>query len=365
MSGIIVHEWLAPLGGSENVFATLIEAFPDAQTICLWNDDPLRFPMTRETWLARTPLRGHKALALPIMPLAWRDLEFTEGEWLLCSSHCFAHHARLRGVGADLPKFVYAHTPARYLWAPELDERGGSLPVRALAGILKPLDKHRAAEATSIAANSRFVAERVRVAWDREATVIHPPVAARFFAQPPMEFTSEVEEILENLPSQYLLGASRFVPYKRLDYVIRAGAAADLPVVLAGDGPDEPRLRAAAEASSSPVTFVSRPSTVLLRELYRRALAYVFPPIEDFGIMPVEAMATGVPAIVNSVGGAAESVLDQETGVHVHEWTPTELRRAVEITAAIPRSACTNRALEFDADCFKDKVHAWLDSYRS
>ena len=120
VSGVLVHEWLAPRGGSENVFESLTRIFPDAARYCLWNDSDGRFTVDGETWLARTPLRGHKAAALPLMPLAWRTLPDVDAEWILTSSHLFAHHARFGGVARHAPKLVYAHTPARYIWTPEL-----------------------------------------------------------------------------------------------------------------------------------------------------------------------------------------------------------------------------------------------------
>jgi hypothetical protein len=136
MSGIIVHEWLAPAGGSENVFGAIAEAFPDAERWCLWKESG-RFDPVHETWLARTPLKGRKALALPVMPAVWRTLPKRDADWVLTSTHLFAHHARFGGRAADAPKLVYAHTPARYIWVPELDARGDNLPARLVSRALK------------------------------------------------------------------------------------------------------------------------------------------------------------------------------------------------------------------------------------
>ena len=186
MSGVIVHEWLQRNGGSENVFDVLTRTFPDADRVCLWNDSDGRFTDVEETVLARTPLRHSKAAALPFMPLVWRHLPAREADWVLCSSHAFAHHARFAGPARDAPKLVYAHTPARYVWTPELDGRGEGAVARAASALLKPLDRRRAREATAIAANSRFVAERIAEKWDREAEVItRPSTSPRSGASPP------------------------------------------------------------------------------------------------------------------------------------------------------------------------------------
>ncbi|GAA3906663.1 glycosyltransferase [Microbacterium invictum] len=360
MSGILIHEWLSRHGGSENVFEVLSDTFPDAERFCLWNDSDGRFPGVEETVLARTPLRRSKAAALPFMPAVWRHLPGRDADWILCSSHLFSHHARFAGPARDAPKLVYAHTPARYVWTPELDGRGSGPAARALSRVLKPLDRKRAQEPVAIAANSAFVAQRIADTWRREATVIHPPIDVSGFATRLVELNPTEQAALDGLPPEFLLGVSRFVPYKRLDRVIEAGVAAGLPVVLAGSGPDEERLRAIADERGERVVFVHDPSSALLAELYRRSLALVFPAIEDFGIMPVEAMATGTPVVASAVGGTAETVVDGVTGALVHDWTPSELKVAVERAAGADAEVCVARAYEFDTPVFVDRVTAWV-----
>jgi glycosyltransferase involved in cell wall biosynthesis len=362
MTGILVHEWLAPRGGSENVFEVLSETYPDAERWCLWNDSGARFEGVNETWLARTPLRRSKAASLPLMPAAWRSLPSRDAEWVLCSSHLFAHHARFRGPAGEAPKLVYAHTPARYVWVPELDGRGNNPAARTLSSLLKPLDRKRAQEPVAIAANSRFVADRIAATWERESTVIYPPVDVELFMSEP-ELSGPEQAIADALPSDFLLGVSRFVPYKRLDRVIEAGAASGMRVVLAGSGPDGARLRALADdILPGGVTFVEAPSRELLRALYRRASALVFAPIEDFGIIPVEAMASGTPVIANAIGGAAESVVDGATGALVREWSSEELRAAIERALRVSADACAESTLRFTRVAFGQRVREWLSS---
>lgn len=362
MAGVLIHEWLSSHGGSENVFEVLSAMYPDAERFCLWNDSDGRFEGVGETALARTPLRGRKALALPFMPAAWRHLPASDADWVLTSSHVFAHHARLAGPARHAPKLVYAHTPARYVWTPELDGRGAGPLARAASLALRPLDRRRAQEPVAIAANSAFVAQRVADAWEREATVIHPPVDVDSFAREPDDGAEE-ELVRVGVPAEFLLGVSRFVPYKRLDRVIDAGAATGLPVVLAGSGPDEGRLRARAAAAAVPVHFVSVPSPPVLRALYRAAAALVFPAIEDFGIMPVEAMAAGTPVVASAVGGTAETVVDGVTGALVTEWSAGELVEAVSRAAAADAAACVARAREFDTDTFVAAMHDWVSAH--
>ena len=121
--------------------------YPDAEIVCLWNDSVGRFDPSkvRESWLARTPLRRSKALALLFMPATWRRMSDRQYDFALISSHLFAHHARFSGVPRSR-RFVYVHSPARYIWNPELDRRGAGVMARALSRLLKPVDRRRAQE---------------------------------------------------------------------------------------------------------------------------------------------------------------------------------------------------------------------------
>ncbi|WP_336648673.1 glycosyltransferase [Microbacterium sp. MMO-10] len=364
MTGIIVHEWLERFGGAENVVDRFAALYPQAPIQALWNDAPGRFDPARvhETWLARTPLRRRKALALPFQPSTWRHLGSADADWIVCSSHLFAHHARFAGTARDAPKHVYVHTPARYIWNPELDDRGRSAAVRAAAPALRAIDRSRAEEAASMMANSEAVRERIREHWGVDAGVIHPPVDV-VGLRDPAPLSSAESAVLDGLPSEFLLGASRFVPYKRLDTVVRAGAAAGLPVVLAGGGPERDALVALAAERGVRIVLVDSPSRALLAELYRRSIAYVFPAVEDFGIMPVEAMATGTPVIGRTTGGVSESVQDGVSGVLIEDldaFEGAEFRAALDRVAALDRSAVAARALRFDTAEFDRAVREWL-----
>ncbi|MFD5224637.1 glycosyltransferase [Microbacterium sp. NPDC058342] len=353
MTGLLVHEWIEASGGAENVLEAMARAFPDADIQCLWDDAPHRFAnrAVHESWLARTPLRRHKALALPFTVGAWRGVRARQDyEWMLVSSHLFAHHVTL--AHRDVPKYVYAHTPARYIWNPELDERGNGIAVRAVSPAFRRLDRKRAQEATAIAANSAFVRDRIAAAWERDAVVIHPPVAVdRILSQSDWrtQVTDDSERrLLESLSDTYILGASRFIPYKRLDLVIAAGERAGLPVVIAGRGPEEARLRAMADAASVPVLIVVSPSDALLYALMQLAAVFVFPAVEDFGIVPVEAQAAGSPVVTGPVGGQVETFVDGVSGVVADSTDAVDLAHAVQRASALDPidPSCTQRFSE-------------------
>lgn len=360
---VLVHEWLTQAGGSENVFHSLGRIYPAADLVCMWNDHPDRFPpdRTRESWLARTPLRGRKALALPLMPLVWRTLPHGPYEWAILSTHAFAHHARF-AKSKDAQRFVYVHSPARYLWTPHVDARGANPVIRAAAAALRPIDKRRAHEGATFAANSAYVRTRIADTWEVDSSVIHPPVAVeaiRAVEDWGVEVSDEEARVLERLPPDFILGASRFIPYKRLDLVIKAGEQAGLPVVLAGAGDLEQPLREQAAVASVPVTFVIRPSDAMLRALFQRCTVYVFPAVEDFGIMPVEALAAGAPVVAQAVGGTAEIVEEGTSGSLTTFGSMSEVGRAIEVATATARADRLARAETFSEAAFERRIRAW------
>lgn len=366
--GVLVHEWLAQTGGSENVFDAMVEAFPDADRLCLWDErDPATVAYdARETLLARTPLRRSKALALPFMPMAWRLAPRGEYDWALVSTHAFAHHVRHGAGDGACRKYLYVHSPARYLWEPTLDVRGAGPLTRTSAVPLKRLDRRRAREAHAVAANSAFVRDRIRRSWGRDATVIHPPVDVGpiLRGQWSEQLTPGERASVDALPRPFLLGASRFVAYKKLDVVLRVAAESRLPVVIAGAGPGEEALRGLAAELDVRATFVIAPSTAMLRALYSEAVAFVFPAVEDFGIMPVEAMAAGCPVIGSAVGGVAETVVDGVTGHLVRPERfvddAVSLLRADLNTLNTLRGPARERAAVFSREAFARAISEFV-----
>ncbi len=343
----------------------MVDAFPDADILCLWNDAPRRYANrdVRETWIARTPLRKSKLAALPFILPTWRRRTPENYDWALVSSHLFAHHVSFRQQPESFRKYVYVHSPARYLWNPELDARGDAKIIRAAAPYLRAIDHLRAQEAYAIAANSRFIKARIEQAWDRESVVIYPPVDVERI-QSVVRWAEELSivesELLQALPRPFVLGASRFVRYKRLDRVIAAGEATGTAVVLAGSGPDLHELQERAANASVRVAIVESPSDALLYALYQEAMVYVFPAVEDFGIMPVEAMAAGAAVVVPRTGGASESVVDGVTGSHCDFESSAEIASAVGRAASLEPDVCANRARVFGLRRFEAELVAWV-----
>ncbi|MEZ3159172.1 glycosyltransferase [Microbacterium sp. BWT-B31] len=367
MTGLIVQEWIERSGGAEQVLDAFRTALPDSRFYALWSDDTDRFPagQVSQSWMARTPLRRHKALGLPLMSHTWRHAHVpARPDWVLTSSYVFAHHADFGTRTQGVPKFSYVHTPARYLWEPSLDGRGAGGVFAAARAVLKSADRRAAAHAGDLAANSEFVRRRIQRSWNRDARVIHPPVHAREIiagGQWSARLDAREQDLLASLPEHgFLLAASRLVPYKRHDAVIGMGDRLGIPVVVAGSGPERAHLTALAAAASVPVHMLGFVSDAMMRALFQRALAFVFPPVEDFGIIPVEAMAAGCPVIVNRVGGAAESVQDAVTGFHVDPDDPREVAAAVERLGSVDREAARTRAAAFDTERFVEAIREWV-----
>lgn len=363
MTTLLAHEWLAEHGGSENVFEQLGMAFPGSDRLCLWNDAPTRFTGVRETALARTPLRRSKAVALPAMPLAWSSVALDGFERVVVSSHAFAHHLATRAARRGIPAYAYVHSPARYIWNPELDPRGAGWSKKQASRVLRPLDRGRTSDRVSYAANSEFVARRIERAWGKQATVIYPPVDVRRIRSGTWrsELTDAEAQILRILPSDFICTASRLVSYKRIDLSIEFAAANDCPLVVAGDGPERRELESLAADRNVPVVFLGRVSDALLYSLYEACLMFVFLAIEDFGIMPVEAMASGAPVVVSTEGGARESVERLQGGTVVApDALPSAMRDAFASAVATQRGpTLTHKTQFFSNETFRQRIFEW------
>jgi glycosyltransferase involved in cell wall biosynthesis len=352
----IVHEWVQARAGSEQVFEFIAQQFPDADLWALTAEPGVRLDVggrrIRTTWLDVPKVRRHRELTLPLMPLAW----WTTGprrsyDVVITSHHAFATQNKL--TRADGRHFAYVHSPARYLWHPDVDPRGQGLPQRIAAPPLRRLDRRRARDLHGIAANSNAVAARVRDAWDVDCRVLHPPVDTEFFA-PGLDETIEVPAA-----PGFLLGLGRWIEYKNMARVIEVGTSMGIPTVIAGRGPLGRKLREQAREASTPVHIVESPSDALVRELLRRAGVLVFPTVEDFGIVPVEAQAVGTPVVAPRAGGVLETVLDGRTGALVEDTSTDALAEGVSRALDMDTSHCAAHAQSFSRQAFAQGLAEW------
>lgn len=368
MTGLITHDWIEETGGAEKVLEQISAVFPNTHISCLWTDAPTRFPSDKvyESWMSHTPLRNHKVASVALATPTWRFRRRPQNvDWVLASSHQFAHQIK---VPKGTVKLGYIYTPARYIWVPELDQRGKGAVSRLASSLLRPADRHFARELDGIATISRFVQDRVYSAWRRGSDVIYPPVSvaeitAENIVPADKRLQSHELEIISKLPADYILGASRFIPYKRLDLVIEVAESLGIPAVIAGRGPLERSIRERARWSNVEVEIIVSPSDVLLRELYRRALVFVFPPIEDFGIMPIEAQAAGTPVVTGPIGGARETLSEGETGFASDSYSIHDFSRAVRRSIVLDRTATSTAVQRFDVSRFRSELYNWVREY--
>lgn len=304
----VVHEWLTIPGGSERVVLELLAMFPDAELFTTVYD-PRPWPAriterpVHASFLNRIPgaTRIYPKL-LPLMNRAVESYDLSGFDLVLSSSHACAKNA----IAPDgVPHVCYCHTPMRYAWDPgffEEEEVGRltRLALPALLGRLRRQDLAGAERPTAYAANSSYVAQRIERHYGRDARVVHPPIDVDRFLD------------IERRPEDYYLALGRVVPYKRVDLAVAACARLDRPIKIAGDG----RALDGARAVAGPgAQFLGRVPDEQLPELLAGARALLFCAEEDFGIVPVEAQAAGVPVIAYGVGGVRDSVLDGRTGV--------------------------------------------------
>jgi glycosyltransferase involved in cell wall biosynthesis len=257
---------------------------------------------------------------LPLFPRAAASMDLSGFDLIVSSSHCVAKGVRVPKGALHL---CYCHTPMRYVWDRESEYFGPPRfrgPARwALALMAKRLrawDVRTSSGVHRFAANSAYVAGRIQRYYGRESVVIPPPVDTEFFTP------AETEA-----PGTYDLVVSALAPYKRLELVLEAYRGTGRPLKIAGSGPEAARLRA---ISPPEATFLGRVDDATLRDLYRGCRVVIMPGVEDFGIVPLEAMACGRPAIVFAEGGGPESVLPGETGLIFREPTATALRAAID-----------------------------------
>jgi glycosyltransferase involved in cell wall biosynthesis len=218
----------------------------------------------------------------------------------------------------------YCLTPMRYAWdqrdayfGPERLGRVGSRLMRPVMARLARWDRDTAGRANRYVAISHYVAGRIRRYYNREATVVYPPVDTDFF-QPG-----------DASPDRSALIVSALVPYKRIDVAIEACRLARVPLTIAGSGPDRVRL----ERMAGPdVKFLGWVSDDEIRQLYRRAAVTLLPGEEDFGIVPLEAQACGRPVVALGRGGAVETVIDGETGRLVDDLSAQAFADAIAET---------------------------------
>lgn len=357
----VVHDWLTGMRGGESVLEGLLELLPGADVFTLIHQpgsvsrriEERRIVTSWVDSLARRS-RDYRRL-LPLFPAAVRSLDVTGYDLVVSSSHCVAKGVR---VPRNVPHVSYCHTPMRYVWDRFDDYFPRSRPLlrmsaATLAPALRRWDVRSSRGVDSFVANSSFVAERIRRYYGRDSETVHPFVEDRFFDAP-----------LNEAREDYHLVVSALVPYKRIEVAIAAAQIAGRRLIVAGGGPLLDSFRRTAPPGVELRGYVESGQ---LLDLLARAQSLVLPGIEDFGITPLEAMASGTPVVSVANGGVVDSVLDGETGLLVREGSPPALAAAMLEAERIEwnRPVLRQQAGKFRRDQFLQRMGSLIRRART
>ena len=351
----IVHDWLVKHRGGEKVLDAILELYPSAEVLTLFYDRDSFVGRVGEhriqaSWLNRVPLIRHiYRVLLPILPYAAESLDLSEYDLVISVSHCVAKGVITR-PGAN--HLCYCLTPARYAWDLQSDYFPNRF-VRALAtpflSFFRQWDEYNSRRVDAFATTSTWVAKRIYHSYRREALVI-PAFADLDLYRP-----------ISGDRGHYYLIVSALVPYKRIDIAIEACEMLGRNLFVVGSGPEAKKLRALGRTQTK---FLGHVSDEDLRELYAGAKALLFPGVEDFGIVPIEAAACGTPTIALAAGGALDTVIEGETGHLFQEQSVDGLKDAIlafELITFQPET-CRNQAMKYSRESFQDRFADFVSS---
>lgn len=349
---------LAAIGGilpDADIFthAYIPAAFGETSRRALWGH------RVTESFISRLPAgRSHPQIYLPLMPVAASALNL-DGYDLIVSSESGPVKGIRKPAGAR--HICYCHTPMRYLWDMYDDyyrSSGicGKVAMKLFTGYLRKEDLKSAESVDMFIANSAFVAGRIRRIYGRDSMVVHPPVDVDFFFKAgvlPPSFPFE--------PKSYYLYAGELRDYKRPDLAVDACLRMNRNLAVVGNGKMRDRLSRRV-GSRGNVVFLGRVSDDELRGIYSHAKALIFPGMEDFGIVPVEAQAAGVPVIAYGGGGALETVVDGQTGCFFDETSCDSLSRAMEEfeSRRWQEDLCRRNAVKFSKGEFVRRIRSGI-----
>ena len=348
----ILHDYLNQYGGAERVLETILEMFPDAHLYTLlYNKDKLPSSFEKNfkkaSVLNNRLVKNNHRLFIPLMPILAETIK-AEDEYDMVISSSAGYG---KGIGVKAPFHIcYCHTPLRYAW--EFDYLGNfKYSPRFFAKIFSPIarylkncDKKASEKVNIFVANSNYIARKIESYYQRESHVVYPPVDLTKFYPEPDSFKNH---------GDYYLMVGRFLYYKLFDLGIDVFNKLNKPLKIVGSGPEKRKLEKIAGPN---IEFISGISDDELRRVYSNAKAFIFPQIEDFGLVAAEAQACGVPVIAYNAGGAKEIVENNKTGVFFEVQKADSLISAIRSfeNMNLDRKYIARRAERFSKKKFKE-----------
>ncbi|MGO2511157.1 glycosyltransferase family 4 protein [Marinomonas polaris] len=361
----IVHDWFVNPGGAENVIQAIIDIFPDADLFSVVDffDDEQRKKyligkQTKNTFIQKLPFAKKKYRAyLPLMPFAIEQLDLTEYDLVISSSHAVA-----KGVitSPNQLHICYCYSPIRYAWDMKFEYLKESNLTKGFKSLLARYFLHRIRLWDLASSNnvdyfisiSRFIKERIYKCYRRGSTIIFPNVDVDAFP-------------LHEVKDDFYFTASRLVPYKRLALIAEAfSKMPDKKLIIIGDGPERDKVEKIASSSSN-ISYLGYQDYQTLKEHMMKARAFIFAAEEDFGIVPLEAQACGTPVIAFGKGGSLDTVIDKKTGFYFHKQTADSIIKAVNEfeknhCLLLEPSEIRAHAMKFSTEIFKENFKQFV-----
>ena len=363
----LIAEWLETYAGSERVLEQMIHCFPSADLFAVIDVLPdeergfLQGKTPKVTFIEKLPgAKKHFRHYLPLMPLAIEQLDLSGYDLIISSSHAVSKGIL---VGPDQVHISYVHSPMRYAWDLQhqylresgLDQRLRGWIARIALHYLRLWDLRTVPGVDHFVANSHFIGRRIKRVYGRSSTVIYPPIDIESFP-------------LHREKTDVYVTASRMVPYKRMDLIVEAfSKMPDKRLIVIGDGPEMEKIK---KLSGPNITLLGYQPIEVLKEQLQKAKAFIFAAEEDFGIVPLEAQATGTPVIAFGKGGALETVIPPgtdkvPTGLFFEEQTVASLIEAIHAFEAIEErfdpEAIRRHAEQFSIQRFNETFKNFVD----
>ena len=412
MKVAIVCDWLVGIGGAERVVLELHELYPDAP-IYTSQYDPSKIDWfagadVRTTWLQKLP-KGLRKFLPALRAWSFSHLNLSDYDLVISASGAEAKGVKTSPGAVHIS---YIHSPTHYYWI-RYDEYLKSpgfgrldplarLGLKLLIGPLRRWDYKAAQRPDYLIANSSHTQKMIRKFYGRESTVIHPPVDTKRFAEPTlspamrastalgadeqrteayMKYGKGAAELattrgaasIGRVPSparqqddtvhrRGFVTAGRQTPYKRMDLAVQACTELNLPLIVLGSGPDHKRLKRMAGKS---ITFLRGKSDEEVAHYFQTSRAFIFPGMEDFGIVAVEALAAGTPVIAYKAGGALDYIDDGKNGLFFEQQTVKSLLSALKKfeSTTFNSSSVAKSAEKFSAETFHSAIRKFIDNH--